>query len=181
MHLLNEPEYITTSSGGIRFKFIPLWKPQILSMKFAVYMAFRLSHSFIFFGSIFITVYKVVCCVCFCLILWIICFYYYVYVVLMLWMFCFVYCFIVLFRVLFVSECIMYYEHQVSTQLQLTNISCHIISNTQGIPHSSLCVPQFLKPLCGLTLKNTDLFRKSHGTCKVCCSFRSKFPFSGTT
>jgi len=34
----------------------------------------------------------------------------------------------VLFYVLFVCKCVLYYCHQLSTQLQLTNISYHIIS-----------------------------------------------------
>ena len=38
-------------------------------------------------------------------------------------------CFIVLFSVLFMCKCVLYYCHWVATQLQLSNISCHIIHN----------------------------------------------------
>jgi hypothetical protein len=38
-----------------------------------------------------------------------------------------VFCFVVLFCVLFVCKCVLYYRHRLSTQLQLTNISYHII------------------------------------------------------
>jgi len=41
-------------------------------------------------------------------------------------LFC-VFCFIVLFCLLYVCKCVLYYCRRVSTQLQLTNISYHII------------------------------------------------------
>jgi len=57
--------------------------------------------------------------------------YYYVHVLLLLCMFCSGYCFIVLFCVLSVCKRVLYYCHRVSTQLQFTNIPCHIISILQ--------------------------------------------------
>ena len=40
-----------------------------------------------------------------------------------------VFCFIVLFCLLSAGKCVPYYSHRVSTQLQLTNMSYHIISS----------------------------------------------------
>jgi len=38
----------------------------------------------------------------------------------------------VFFYVLFVCKCVLYYCYRVSTQLQLTNVSYHIILTSQG-------------------------------------------------
>ena len=54
--------------------------------------------------------------------------FYYSYVFLLWCVFCSVYSvFIVLFYVLFLCKCVLYYCHWVSTQFQLTNISYHIL------------------------------------------------------
>ena len=42
--------------------------------------------------------------------------------------FCVVLCWFVLFCVLYVCKCVLYYCHRVATQLQLTNVSYHIIN-----------------------------------------------------
>jgi len=47
-------------------------------------------------------------------------------------LFC-IFCFIVLSYVLFVSKCVLYYCHRVSTQLQLTYISYHIKSSLHPV------------------------------------------------
>jgi len=63
--------------------------------------------------------------------------YCYVYVFLLLCMFYSVYSvFTMLFYVLFVCECVLYYCNWVSTQFQLTNISYHIIVR---IRHTFIC------------------------------------------
>ena len=50
-----------------------------------------------------------------------------------------VFCFIVLFCVVCVCKCVLYYCHRVSAQLQLTNISYHIISSVfEAVKFSSL-------------------------------------------
>jgi hypothetical protein len=61
----------------------------------------------------------VVCFVCFCLILY----KYLLCILIVMYVPFWVFCFIVLFCVLFVYKCVQYYCYQVSTQLQLTNIS----------------------------------------------------------
>jgi hypothetical protein len=93
---------------------------------------FHLSHSLLFFWfHFFISVYMVVCFLCFRLISKIVYFYGYVYVFLLLCLciltvmyvlFC-IFCFIMLLHVFFVCKCVLYYCHWVSTKLQLTNIS----------------------------------------------------------
>jgi hypothetical protein len=68
-------------------------------------------------------------------------FYCYVCVFLLFYMLCSVYSvFIVLFYILFVCKCVLYYCHWVSTQLQLTNIS-YITNHIQGqsTRHCSQC------------------------------------------
>jgi len=42
-----------------------------------------------------------------------------------------VFCFIVLLCVLFVCKCVLYYCHWVLTQLQLINISYHIVQQNK--------------------------------------------------
>jgi len=51
-------------------------------------------------------------------------------ILIVMYVLCRVFCFIVLFCVLFVCKCVLYCCQRVATQLQLTNISCHIISSS---------------------------------------------------
>jgi hypothetical protein len=68
-----------------------------------------------------------------------------------------IFCFIVLFCVLFLCKCVLYYCHRVSTQLQL-NMSYHITSyhnslqhefhiKTQSVPRSKHIPSQLHKPV----------------------------------
>ena len=63
-----------------------------------------------------------------------------------------VFCFIVLFCVLLVCKCVLYYCHLVSTQLQLTNITNHIKLVRRGLinlwQNQSLC--------CNLTTRGSS-------------------------
>jgi len=54
----------------------------------------------------------------------------YLFILIVMYVYFWVFCIIVLFCVLFVCKCVVYYRHWVSTQLQLTNISYHILRNT---------------------------------------------------
>ena len=88
--------------------------------------------------------------------------YCYVYVLLLLRIFC-VFCSTVLFCVLFVCKCVLYYCHRVSTQLQLTKyiISYHIIHHHIIILHllllSSSEAKTFFAAPCSLTPSLHDL------------------------
>ena len=50
------------------------------------------------------------------------------YIIIVMYVLFWVFCFIVLFCILFVCKCVLFYCQWVSTQLQLTNISYHIIA-----------------------------------------------------
>ena len=94
-------------------------------IKFAVYMAFY-----------FVTFFQILLVVLLSLYIWLLCFFMilfkfvnYVFLLLCLciliitYVLSCVFCFIVLFYVLFVCKCVLYYCHRVSIQLKLTNIS----------------------------------------------------------
>jgi hypothetical protein len=146
-------------------------------MKFAAWMAVSLSHSF----HILLVLFYYHCiygCMFFMLL-----FNFVNYVFLLLCMSrsgysvslcCSVYCLcvnvnctaavllIVLFDILFLCKCVLYYFHRVSTQLQLTNIY-HIISNQiASIVKVSIKAKQF----CDVTFYSlVDLYQRLGGTC----------------
>jgi len=92
---------------------------------------FRLSHSFMFFW--FHIFYHCICGCMFSMLLFN--FVNYVFlmsclcILIVLYVLFWVFCLIVLFCVLFVCKCVLYYCHRVANQLQLTNIY-HIISHS---------------------------------------------------
>jgi hypothetical protein len=61
-------------------------------------------------------------------------------------LFC-VFCFIVLFCVLFVCKCVLYYCHRVSTQWQLTNIYAYKIFSATSILNGA---SHYIVTPCGL-------------------------------
>ena len=132
----------------------------MLYVKFAAYRAFSFITFFhVLLVPFFIIVHTcmVVCFVYFCkLCIFIVIFMYsycYVYAFLLLCMFCSVYSlFIVLFYVMLVCKCVLYFCHRVSTQLQLTNISYHILNSGQrSQQHKTLLNFTKVRELTGCT------------------------------
>ena len=136
-------------SEGLSNKVSNIIRRYIDHMKFAAYMAFHLSHSFMLFW--FHSFYHCIYDSMFCMLLFN--FVNYVFLLclcILIVLFC-VFCFIVLFCVLFVCKCVLYYCHRVATQLQLTNIS---------YKHVTLLAPRiFRRPL--IAGGNSYLVRRS--------------------
>jgi len=78
---------------------------------------------------------------------------------------------IVLFCVLFVCKCVLYYCHWVSTQLQLTNIYLYL-SSTHMTALSILLVQTHNRPEDHL---NTCLPNFHHNSVTVCCYKTNRF------
>jgi hypothetical protein len=112
-------------SEGLNNRVSIIIRRHIDHMDFVAFMAF----SFIAFFHILLVPFFYHCiygCM-FCMLL----FNFVNYVCLLLRMFCSVYSVsIVLFYVLFFCKCVLYYCHRMSTQLQLTNISSYLSSDT---------------------------------------------------
>jgi hypothetical protein len=135
-------------SEGLSNRVSNIIRRYIDHMEFAAYMALVyhiLSYCFgyifyhfiygcMFCMPLFDCVNYVILLLCSCII---------IIIIIMYVPFC-VFCLIVLFCVLFVSKCVLYYCHRVSTQWQFTNISYHIISYHVGWVVCFTQLPRYL-------------------------------------
>jgi hypothetical protein len=109
-------------SEGVSNRVSIIIKRYVDHMRFAVYMiALLITFFHILLLLICTNLYKVVCFVGFCLI-------FKLCILIVMYVPFWILCFIVFSYVLFVCKCVLNYCHRVSTQLQLTYISYHIIS-----------------------------------------------------
>jgi hypothetical protein len=88
-------------------------------------------------------------CLCICIVMYV--------------LFC-VFCFIVLFCVMFVSKCVLYYCHWFSTQLQLTNISHSEYSNVCMVKYQRIKIISTVCAFIAIILSNNCYFRHKSQT-----------------